>query len=132
MIEFSGVATFEEFEKISVDRLFDVWNKAKSEVMGMPSTPVIDGNLITDSASNISKRNEQHQIPYMVGSNSEDIVPIFIHKMAKTWCDKQKIPSYCYMFNLEPLMSKDTRFLLQRTTNEILSTSVTSGSSYPR
>lgn len=99
MIEFSGVTTFEEFEKISVDRLFNVWNKAKSEVMGMPSTPVIDGNLITDSVSNILKRNEQHQIPYMVGSNSEDIVPIFIYKMAKTWCDNQDIPSYCYLFN---------------------------------
>ena len=34
--------------------------------------------------------------------------------------------------NIEPLISKDTRFLLQRITNEILSTSVTSGSSYPR
>ena len=33
---------------------------------------------------------------------------------------------------VEPLMSKDTRFLLQRITNEILSTSVTSDSSYPR
>ena len=36
-----------------------------------------------------------------------------------------------YLF-IEPLMSKDTRFLFQRITNEILSTSVTSGSSYPR
>ena len=34
--------------------------------------------------------------------------------------------------NFEPLMSKDTRFLLQRIINEILSTSVTSDSSYPR
>ena len=32
----------------------------------------------------------------------------------------------------EPLMSKDTRFLFQRITKDILSTSVTSGSSHPR
>ena len=36
------------------------------------------------------------------------------------------------IYTLEPLLSKDTRFLLQRITKDILSTSVTSGSSYPR
>ena len=40
--------------------------------------------------------------------------------------------SYVPLWLFEPLISKDTRFLLQRITNEILSTSVTSDSSYPR
>ena len=98
-MEFTVVKTFEEFRNISIEELFEAWNKAKSEVKTMPSTPVIDGHLIVDSASNILKRKEHHQIPYMTGSNSEDIAPIFIYNMAKYWCDNQEVPSYCYMFN---------------------------------
>lgn len=99
MMEYASCSTIDEFKNIEVEKLFEAWNKAKAEYKGMPSSPVIDGQLIVDSAANIVKRNEHHQIPYMMGANSEDIAPIFIYKMAKSWCEKQSIPSYCYMFN---------------------------------
>ena len=101
MMELSSCSTIDEFKTLDVEKLFDAWNKAKAELKGvpMPSTPVIDGELITDTPSNIVKRNEHHQIPYMMGANSEDVAPIFIYNQSKSWCQKQSIPSYCYMFN---------------------------------
>ena len=99
MMEYASCSNIDEFKEVDVKFLFEAWNKAKVEYKGMPSSPVIDGKLVVDSASNIYERKKHHQIPYMIGSNSEDIVPIFIHKMAKDWADKQEIPSYCYMFN---------------------------------
>lgn len=99
VMELCSCSTIEEFKKVEADKLFDAWNKAKKEMKIMPSCPVIDGELIVDTPFNIVKRDDQHHIPYLVGSNSEDIVPIFIYGMAKKWCTIQKEPSYCYLFN---------------------------------
>ena len=46
--------------------------------------------------------------------------------------NKDELISLIENLCFEPLKSKDTRFLLQRITKDILSTSVTSGSSHPR
>ena len=39
----------------------------------------------------------------MIGSTSEDIVPLIIHGMAKNWCimqdEQKKQPSYCWFFD---------------------------------
>ena len=99
IMEYASCKTLDEFKNVSVEVLFNAWNKAKKEVFGMPSTPVIDGNLIVDTQVNIFKRNEQHHIPYLLGSNSEDMFPPFMHSMALNWCNNQDVKSYCYMFN---------------------------------
>ena len=90
-----------ELRKVSAEVLFKAWNKTKKEVKGsgMAASPVIDGKLIIDKASNLVKEGKYLHIPYLMGSNSEDIVPPFMHSMAKKWCEIQKVPSYCYMFN---------------------------------
>lgn len=99
--ELCNVETLEEFKCISVDVLFDSWIKAKKEVkiMGMPVSPVIDGKLIVDNGCNILKTNKHHKIPYMAGSNSEDIIPPIISKMSFKWCLKQEVSSYSWLFN---------------------------------
>ena len=99
MMEYAGCCTLEELRNLPVDKLFEAWNIAKKEKFGMPSAPVIDGVLIVDSPSEILKRNEQHHIPYIIGSNSEDMFPPFMFLISKKWCQKQSSPSYCYMFN---------------------------------
>ena len=93
--------TLEEFKKVSVEQLFDAWEKTKKEIkiMGMPISPVIDGKLIIGSGTDLLKNNQNHKIPYMAGSNSEDIIPPIINKMASNWILKQEIPSYSWMFN---------------------------------
>jgi para-nitrobenzyl esterase len=99
IMEYASCKTLQEFKNVSVEVLFDAWNKAKKDVLGMPSTPVIDNKLIVDKATNILKESKQHHIPYLLGSNSEDMFPPFMHKMAFDWCKKQVTDSYCYMFN---------------------------------
>lgn len=99
--ELCKATTIEEFKKVPVEDIFKAWDEAKKIVKGsmMPASPVIDGRLIVDSEEEIVKRNDQMQIPYMIGSNSEDLMSPFMHSMATRWCFLQTIPSYCYMFN---------------------------------
>ena len=99
IMDYAGCSTLEELRNLPVDKLFEAWNTAKKEKFGMPSAPVIDGVLIVDSPSAVLKRNEQHHIPYIIGSNSEDMFPPFMFSISKKWCRKQSSPSYCYMFN---------------------------------
>ena len=99
IMEYAGCTTLEEFRALSPGILYEAWEKAKSEIKGMPSTPVIDGELIIDTVGNILKQDKHHHIPYIMGSTSEDMFPPFAHSMSKGWCDKQDVPSYCYMFN---------------------------------
>ena len=99
IMEYASCKTLEEFKNVSVDVLFEAWTKAKKDVFGIPSTPVIDNELIVDSPINILKRQQHHHIPYLLGSNSEDMFPPFMHKMSLNWCKKQDVESYCYMFN---------------------------------
>ena len=99
--ELTNSKTLAEFKNVDVKTLFEAWEKAKKEVkiMGMPVSPVIDGKLIVDSGTNILKENKHHKIPYITGSNSEDIIPPMIHKMALKWCLNQQEPSYTYLFD---------------------------------
>lgn len=97
----TGCSTLEEFKEVPVEKLFTSWSKLKKEVkgVGMAASPIIDNLLIVDSGANLLANNKQKQIPYLLGSNSEDIVPPFMHSMAKGYCDVQNVPSYCYLFN---------------------------------
>lgn len=99
IIEYCNCTSIDELKEIDIKTLFEGWFKAKKDILGMPSVPVIDNVVIIDSPNNILKQNKHHHIPYLVGSNSEDMVPPFMHSMSKKWCDTQDIPSYCYLFN---------------------------------
>lgn len=76
-------------------------DKAKKIVKGslIPASPVIDGKILVDNESNIIKANKFMNIPYMIGSNSEDMMAPFMHNMTVNWCKLQDKPSYAYMFN---------------------------------
>ena len=99
--EATGCATIEEFKKVPVDILFNIWGKLKKEIKGagMAAAPVQDGVIVVGNGADILKNKKHQKIPYIMGSNAEDIVPPFIHGMAKKWCVAQEKPSYCYMFN---------------------------------
>ena len=97
----TGCTSFDEFKKIPVDLLFTVWVRLKKEIKGagMMASPIQDGILVVGNGTSIVKENKHHNIPYIMGSNAEDIIPPLIHGMAKKWCTLQEKPSYCYMFN---------------------------------
>ena len=65
--------------------------------------PVVDGVFLTESAAEAAKAGRQKNIPYLMGSTSEDVVPPIVHKMAKGWArlqaDQGKQPSYAYFFS---------------------------------
>lgn len=101
VMELTNSKTIEEFKKVPVESIFKAWQEAKKhvKVMGMVYAPVIDNKLIVDSGVNILKQNKQHQIPYMLGSTSEDMVVPFMNSMARNWCKSQKIDSYSWHLN---------------------------------
>ena len=101
VMELTGAKTIEEFKKVPIEKLFNAWEEAKKEIkiMGMVYAPVIDDNLIVDNGINILKENKQHQIPYMIGSTSEDMMVPFMNSMARKWCKAQSVDSYSWFFN---------------------------------
>ena len=106
--EFANCQTLDDLKTVPVEILYTAWEKAKKEVKGflMAASPVIDGKIIVDTNNNIFKSNQQHKIPYMIGSTSEDMFSPFMCNMAKKWSDNQDKPSYCWMFN-HPLPGDD-------------------------
>lgn len=81
---------------------FQTCSKGRKDAMALCG-PVLDGIYITDTPVNTAKAGKQRNIPYLMGSTSEDIAPPFIHRMAKGWArlqsDQGKRPSYCYFFD---------------------------------
>ena len=48
----------------TIDNLLILGNRKELKIIGMPASPVIDGQLIIDNGVNILKRKEHHQIPF--------------------------------------------------------------------
>ena len=95
-----GCTTLAEFRAVSPEKLFAAWNQTKKEVKGggQACFPCIDGRLVVDSGVNILAKGQQHNIPYMAGSTSHDLMPPIIYSMAKNWCKAQLKPSYNWYF----------------------------------
>ena len=66
--------------------------------MGGGCSPCIDGRLIVGKGHEIVKKDEQHHIPYLIGTTSHDVIPPILYAMAKDWCKKQNTPSYLWFF----------------------------------
>ena len=65
----------------------------------MSSFPCIDGELIVGTGSELFEKGVQHDINYMAGSTSHDMMPPFIYSMSKKWCEGQKKNSYNWFFD---------------------------------
>ena len=99
IMERCGAKTLAEFREVPVETLYSVWQENKKASMGGGCTPCIDGELVVGAGHEILASGGQHEIPYMIGSTSEDVMPPFLYSMAKDWCKKQKAPSYLWFFN---------------------------------
>ena len=90
----AGCADLAAFRALPAQQLFTVWKEAKKEVKGgaMSCSPVIDGKLVVADPT-------AHNIPYMAGTTSEDMMPPILLSMARSWCAGREKPSFCWHFN---------------------------------
>lgn len=101
----AGCATLEEFKALEPQKLFEVWNtvKAANKMAGMACFPGIDGKIIPFGVNKAVELGRQKNIPYILGSNSEDMVPPIFYGMVMDWCKGQSAagmaPSYAYHFS---------------------------------
>ena len=98
IMEKCGVANLEEFRKVPVDKLFAVWQENKKATIGGGCSPCIDGRLVVGPAYEILAEGKQHNIPYLIGTTSEDMMPPILYSMGKKWCAKQTSPAYLWFF----------------------------------
>ena len=96
-----GCETLPQFRQVSPEKLFAAWQKTKQEVKGggQACSPCLDGRLVVDSGVTILEKGQQHQIPYMAGSTSHDMMPPILYSMSKSWCKAQEKPSYSWYFD---------------------------------
>lgn len=98
-MEHAGCETLEQFRAISPEKLFEAWNQTKKEMRMAGSFPCIDGRLVVGSGAEMLAAGKQHDIPYMAGSTSEDMMPPILQGMARKWCAAQREPSYTWYFD---------------------------------
>ena len=98
-MENAGCETLEQFRAISPEKLFEVWNQTKKELRTPGSFPCIDGRLVVGTGSALTAAWKQHNIFYMAGSTSEDMMPPILQSMAQKWCAAQLKPSYTWYFD---------------------------------
>ena len=100
-----GAADFAALCGAEPQALFAAFAEARKEQKNPMAGcgPVVDGVFLTESAAEAAKAGRQKNIPYLMGSTSEDVVPPIVHKMAKGWARLQanqgKQPSYAYFFS---------------------------------
>ena len=98
IMEKCGASTLEEFRAVPAPELFKVWEENRKAAMGGGCAPCIDGELIVGTGHELLAAKKQHNIPYLIGSTSEDMMPPFLYSMAKKWCQNQRSPSYLWFF----------------------------------
>ncbi|MBR3807690.1 MAG: carboxylesterase/lipase family protein, partial [Lachnospiraceae bacterium] len=87
-----NISTVKELREMEIGKVFAAWQKIKktSQKYGMIASPCIDGIALTESGLAVAEKGGQKNIPYMMGSTSQDIVPTVVHGMAKNWCIMQE------------------------------------------
>ena len=93
VMKLCGCESLEDFRAVEPEKLFAAWQEAKKQVKGggMAAAPVTDGVFAVKGA-------QAHSIPYMVGSNSHDIMPPILYNMGRKFCAKQERSSYVWYF----------------------------------
>ena len=99
MMEKTGCETLEAFRALPVQELFEAWKELKKTMKGGGCFPCLDGRFVVGTGSQLLEAGKQKQIPYMMGSTSEDMMPPILLSMAKKWCAAQKKDSYVWFFD---------------------------------
>ena len=100
VMEATGSKTLEEFRSVEVPALFEAWKSTQKALKNPASSfPCIDGELVVGTGCELFEKRSQHNIHYMAGSTSHDMMPPFIYSMAQKWCEGQEKDSYVWFFD---------------------------------
>lgn len=81
--EKAGCQNDEELKKVDPQILWQAWYDCKATVASIQNgVPAIDGEVVTDYPRAIAKRNEDLNIPLLVGVTSQDMFPFMIFDLA--------------------------------------------------
>ena len=103
LYEETGCKNIEELRNYDVTKLFESYYKLikENKDMGMIAIPYIDGKYLV--SSQYKMLDKLRNIPYLIGTTSEDLMPYILFSMSKKWCllqnKKNFVPSYLWMFN---------------------------------
>ena len=95
----AGCETLAQFRAISPEKLFQVWAQTKKQLRTPGSFPCMDGRLVVGTSAELLRKGRQHQIAYMAGITSEDMMPPILYQMSRSWCAAQKQPGYLWYFD---------------------------------
>ena len=98
-MEYAGCETLDGFRAVSPEKLFEAWSQTKKELRNPGCFPCIDGRLVIGSGADLLAQGKQHDLPYMAGSTSEDMMPPILQSMARKWCSAQRKPGYTWYFD---------------------------------
>ena len=95
-----GASNLDEFRAVEPEKLFTAWKATEKEFKKPTSCfPCIDGELVVGAGHKLLAKGVQHDINYMAGSTSHDMMPPFMYSMSKKWCEAQKKNSYLWYFD---------------------------------
>ncbi len=88
LMEDTDCKNLAELRALEAEKLFASFQKLKksSPKYGMIASPCVDGIALLASNMTETNKGSAKKIPYMVGSTSQDMMPPFMHAMAKDWC----------------------------------------------
>lgn len=96
----SNLADLKALPAADLMRHFISYQDPKEELF---CRPCLDGELLESSGSAAANQGLQKNIPYLMGSCSEDIHPLELASSARDWCLLQsrlgRTPGYVYFFN---------------------------------
>lgn len=101
----AGCDTLEQFRALSAESLFSSWQsvKASDSKSAMAAAPCLDGVLLTESGTKTVAAGGQKNIPYLIGTTSEDMMPPILFTMGRNWCRTQsregRLPGYAWFFD---------------------------------
>ena len=95
----TGCTTLAEFRAISPESLYRAYGEVKDDFPDMGAHPCIDGKLIVAPGADILAAGRHMDIPYMMGSTSEDMVPAVLQELTRMWCEPQQKTSYIWYFD---------------------------------
>lgn len=88
VMEKVGCADLAAFRSLPAADLFTAWQAVKKEYKNSMSAngPMLDGVFSCKPGTEVVAAGEQRKIPYLIGMTSQDIMPLFLYKMAGDWC----------------------------------------------
>ena len=100
LYEATGCRTLEELRNFNVEKLHKIYYELK---LGFVTRPFKDGRILVENQFESIKNKHLKNIPYLLGTTSEDMMSGILYDMARKWClvqEKNNLsPSYLWMFD---------------------------------